>query len=76
MTHAKAIWEEIGLPRLSPQPPWHGYELGDWTADWARYAQMAVKGRWRELGEETYARRRGGIIPETPVRWVEGGEKE
>ena len=24
------IWEELGLPALTPQPPWHGYSLGDW----------------------------------------------
>ena len=72
MTRAKAIWEELGLPRLSPQSPWHGYELGDWTADWSRFAEMAVEGRWRELGEATYARRRGGLRPETPVRVAEG----
>ena len=78
MTHAKAIWDELKLPRLAPQPPWHGYELGDWTADWTRYAEMAVEGRWRELGDATYARRRGGMKPETPVRSVggEGGDDE
>jgi len=73
MTHAKAIWEELKLPRLAPQSPWHGYELGDWTTEWTRYAEMATQGRWHELGDATYARRRGGIKPETPVRSA-GGE--
>ncbi len=31
MTRARKIWEDLQLPRLSPQPPWHGYSLGDWS---------------------------------------------
>jgi 4-hydroxy-3-polyprenylbenzoate decarboxylase len=76
MTHAKKLWEELGLPRLLPQSPWHGYELGDWTPEWSRYAELAVEGQWHQLGAETYARRRGGLRPETPVRSVEGGQEE
>jgi UbiD family decarboxylase len=72
MEHARTIWQELGLPALAPQPPWHGYSLGDWSADWDRYAARAVAGQWEQSGAETYARRRGGLIPETPVRDVEG----
>ena len=72
MRRAREIWEELALPRLAPQAPWHGYDLGDWTPEWSRYAELAAEGRWRELGAETFARRRGGIKPETPVRSVEG----
>jgi UbiD family decarboxylase len=72
MERARAMWEELGLPALKPQPPWHGYSLGEWDAAWDRYAARAVEGRWAENGEETYARRRGGLTPETPVREVEG----
>jgi 4-hydroxy-3-polyprenylbenzoate decarboxylase len=71
MRNAKAIWEELGLPRLTPQPPWHGYSLGDWTATWQQFADNAAKGEWARNGESTYARRRGGLTPETPVREVE-----
>jgi 4-hydroxy-3-polyprenylbenzoate decarboxylase len=71
MSQAKGIWEELGLPRLAPQSPWHGYDLGDWTAEWSRFAELAVHGKWHELGAATYARRRGGMKPETPVRLVE-----
>jgi 4-hydroxy-3-polyprenylbenzoate decarboxylase len=71
MERARAIWDELGLPGLSPQPPWHGYTLGDWSQQWEAYAQRAVAGEWRQSGVETFARRRCGLIPETPVREVE-----
>jgi UbiD family decarboxylase len=72
MEHARGIWQELGLPSLAPQPPWHGYSLGDWSERWDVYAARAVTGKWEESGAETFARRRGGLIPETPVRDVEG----
>jgi 4-hydroxy-3-polyprenylbenzoate decarboxylase len=68
MERSRAIWEELGLPPLSPQPPWHGYTLGDWTELWSTYAQRAVSGDWEQSGKDTFARRRGGLKPETPVR--------
>jgi 4-hydroxy-3-polyprenylbenzoate decarboxylase len=71
MERARAMWEELGLPALKPQPPWHGYSLGEWDEAWERYAARAVEGRWAESGVETFARRRGGLTPETPVREVE-----
>ena len=74
MSRAKAIWEELGLPRISPQSPWHGYQLGDWTQQWTDFADAAVAGDWRQNGESTYARRHGNLKPETPVRSIEGTE--
>jgi UbiD family decarboxylase len=71
MLRAKEIWEELGLPSLSPQPPWHGYSLGDWSDLWDRFANAATKGDWRANGEHTFARRQGGMKPETPVRHIE-----
>jgi 4-hydroxy-3-polyprenylbenzoate decarboxylase len=71
MERAKAIWEELGLPPLAPGPPWHGYSLGDWNETWELYARRAVAGQWEETGRETFARRRGGLTPETPARDVE-----
>ena len=68
MERAHAIWDELGLPTLSPQPPWHGYTLGDWSETWETYAQRAVTGGWEQSGAETFAQRRGGLTPETPVR--------
>lgn len=71
MQRARAIWEELGLPGLSPQPPWHGYGLGDWDARWDTFAARALAGDWAASGAETFLRRRGGITPETPAREVE-----
>jgi 4-hydroxy-3-polyprenylbenzoate decarboxylase len=75
MENARKIWEELKLPALSPQPPWHGYSLGDWADDWETFARRAVRGEWEANGRDTFARRRGGVTPETPVREVEGARK-
>jgi 4-hydroxy-3-polyprenylbenzoate decarboxylase len=72
MTRARKIWEELQLPRLTPQPPWHGYELGDWSDLWSDYADRAVAGEWEENGRMTQPRQRGGMKPETPTRDIEG----
>jgi 4-hydroxy-3-polyprenylbenzoate decarboxylase len=71
MERARVLWDELGLPALTPRPPWHGYTLGDWAGSWDTYARRAVEGAWETSGEETFARRRGGLTPETPVRDVD-----
>ena len=71
MERAAEIWRELGLGPLALQPPWHGYELGDWSNSWTEFARNAVTREWTKNGENTFARRRGGITPETPVRLVE-----
>jgi len=71
MERARTIWQELGLPPLTPRQPWYGYSLGDWDAVWDKYAERAVAGRWEETGKETFARRRSGLTPETPVKDVE-----
>jgi UbiD family decarboxylase len=68
MEHAKVLWEKIGLPRLKPEAPWHGYSLGDWTEDWDQAALRAVKGNYLENGRRTAERRRKDIKPNTSVR--------
>lgn len=70
MENARAIWEELELPALSPQSPWHGYAMGEWTDAWEAFARNAVAGRWSENGVATWLRRRSGIEPETPVSKV------
>jgi len=71
MRRAHKLWQELDLPRITPQSPWHGYELGDWAPEWTAFAQAAVCGDWRASGENTFVRRHGNLKPETPVRGVE-----
>ena len=70
MERARAIWNELKLPPITARQPWHGYSLGDWDSVWDTYAERAVKGQWEQTGKETFARRRGGLTPETPVKSV------
>ena len=71
MEGAKALWERLGLPRLKPESPWHGYSLGDWSDDWERAARRAAEGRYLENGRLTLQRQRPGLVPETSVRDLE-----
>jgi 4-hydroxy-3-polyprenylbenzoate decarboxylase len=68
MEHAREIWEELGLPQLTVQSPWHGYTLGDWTDTWETFARRATTGDWEESGRETLARQRTGVSPETSTK--------
>ena len=76
MENAKALWERLQLPPLSPEPPWFGYSLGDWTEEWERYAEQAVQGTWPKREESYRQRRRSGIPPNTSVRSIESGDDE
>jgi len=71
MERAQALWKELGLPDLTIRSPWHGYSLGDWSDSWEVFARNAIDGAWAKNGDNTWARRRGGLKPETPVRTVE-----
>jgi UbiD family decarboxylase len=73
MENAKTIWEELGLPALTVQSPWHGYTLGDWTETWETFARRTIAGDWEVTGRETFARQRTGVAPETPTK--EGSAK-
>ena len=68
MEHARALWEELGLPPLNVRAPWHGYTLGDWTEEWENFARRTTAGEWAQSGQETLARQQKGLLPETPVR--------
>jgi UbiD family decarboxylase len=52
MEQARALWEELGLPRLSPQAPWHGYVATpeEWPDELEQEAQLATQGRYYETG--------------------------
>src|SRR6186713_2406147 len=68
MEHARGLWEELGLPALNVQAPWHGYTLDDWTDTWETFARRTTAGDWEMTGRETLKRQRRGLLPETPVR--------
>ncbi len=71
MEEAKEIWEELGLPTLTPQEPWHGYSLGDWSDGWDEAAARAVSGDYLENGRRSDQKKRAGLKPETHIRAVE-----
>ena len=50
-------WDELGLPELDLQAPWHGYPLTQWTEENAEEAELAVTGRYYETGEKLAGRR-------------------
>jgi len=68
MERAKEIWEELGLPALKPQSPWFGYSLGEWSDEFDRAAELAVKGEYFETGKELVKRRRKDVRMNTEVR--------
>ncbi len=73
MSHARELWDRLGLPPLRPEQPWHGYSLGDWTKTWEDAALRAVQGEYLENGRRSAQRQLKGLIPETSVRDAEDG---
>ena len=76
MERAKAIWEELGLPKLKPESPWFGYSLGEWSDELERAAGLAVKGDYFETGKTLVKRRRKDVKMNTEVRDVPGLPKK
>jgi len=70
MENAKVLWEKLGLPPLTPEPPWHGYSLGDWSDHWDEIAKRAAEGDYLTNGQRSDQMKRSGIKPNTPVRDV------
>jgi 3-polyprenyl-4-hydroxybenzoate decarboxylase len=68
MERAREIWERLGLPPLSPQPPWHGYDLGHWPQELARQAEIAAHSDYFELGKNLANERRADVAMNTPVK--------
>jgi UbiD family decarboxylase len=58
MEKAKLIWEELGLPALKPEMPWHGYSLGQWPEEFQVEADRAVRSEYWITGEIAKQRRR------------------
>jgi UbiD family decarboxylase len=75
MERAKAIWEELKLPKLKPESPWYGYSLGEWSDDLQKAADLAVKGEYFKTGELLAKRRRKDVKMNTEVRDLEGADK-
>src|SRR5262252_159633 len=73
MENAKKIWEELGLPKLKPEPPWHGYSLGEWPAELDAAAERATKGEYFATGKELAKRRRRDVAMNTEVRNIKKG---
>ena len=63
-------WEKLNLPLLTPEIPWYGNSLGDWTNEWDQLAERAVAGDYIENGKRSAQMRQSGIKPNTPVRDV------
>jgi 4-hydroxy-3-polyprenylbenzoate decarboxylase len=67
MENARALWERLGLPELTPEAPWYGYDLGAWTEELERQAQMGARGEHFALGVESARQRRGDVEMNTPI---------
>jgi len=52
MERARQIWEELGLPTLEPEEPWHGYLLGLWPEELDEEARLAASGEYERVGKK------------------------
>ena len=68
MVKAKALWEELGLPKLKPQSPWFGYSLGDWDEELSVQADRAVKGEYWTTGDIIAQQRRNDVPMNTELK--------
>jgi 4-hydroxy-3-polyprenylbenzoate decarboxylase len=75
MENARAIWQELGLPALTPRTPWFGYELGYWPGSWDRATKLTSAGRYLESGEDFRTLRAEASYYETGVVKPPQGER-
>ena len=73
MEAAAEIWNELGLPKLKPERPWFGYDLGEWNEDLETMARRAVRSEYWETGQIIAQRRRGDVSMNTEVRTLDEG---
>jgi 4-hydroxy-3-polyprenylbenzoate decarboxylase len=71
MENSRKIWEELGLPKLRPEMPWYGYDLGEWNEHLERQAQLAVNSDYWQTGEWCRQRRRSDVAMNTEMRTLE-----
>jgi len=52
MEKSKKIWQELGLPELTPKKPWYGESLGAWPKKFQDEAELALQGDYFQTGEK------------------------
>ena len=73
MENAKEIWEELDMPKLRPQAPWFGYDLGEWNDGLELMARRAVRSEYWDTGKIIAQRRRNDIDMNTEIRTLDEG---
>ncbi len=76
MEAAAKIWDELGLPALTPEKPWYGYDLGEWNEDFEIMAQRAVKSDYWETGKIFAQRRRKDVEMNTEIRSLKDEDED
>ncbi len=76
MERAADIWKELGLPELSPQAPWYGYDLGEWTEEFEQMAERAVNSDYWQTGKIIAQRRRSDVAMNAEVRTVDDKDED
>jgi hypothetical protein len=71
MENSRKIWEELDLPKLRPEMPWFGYDLGEWNEHLERQAQLAVSSDYWQTGEWCRQRRRSDVAMNTEMRTLD-----
>ena len=50
MERGLELWNELGLPPVKPQNPWHGYSLGEWWDELDDEAKLALLSAGMQFG--------------------------
>ena len=73
MVRAKEIWQELGLPELTPQEPWHGYLMGLWPEELEQEAELAAKSEhekvWEKLRQTRVQVGEGETLKSMRAKW-------
>ena len=73
MVRARQIWEELGLPKLEPQEPWHGYLMGLWPEDLEEEAELAAQSEhekvWEKLRQTRVQVGEGETLKSMRAKW-------
>ena len=73
MVRAREIWEELDLPKLEPQEPWHGYLMGLWPEDLEEEAELAARSEhekvWEKLRQSRVQVGEGETLKSMRAKW-------